>query len=267
MTSHDVVDSLRRSLGTRKVGHAGTLDPDATGVLVIGVGRATKLLQFVTGADKSYECEVVFGTETNTLDAAGETTATHDMADLSPEAVAEIVPQFIGDIEQVPPMVSAIKIDGKRLHELAREGIEVERQPRPVTIYSLELEPSDDPLVYIMRAHASSGTYVRTLGADIGAALGGGAHIRALRRPSVGPFTVEDASTLDEPVLHDVAEMLRGMPRVEVDAAVVSQVRNGRPLGQSTGSGRFAICDATGEIIAVYEAVEGQMRPVKVLAH
>ncbi|MEZ5377852.1 MAG: tRNA pseudouridine(55) synthase TruB [Acidimicrobiales bacterium] len=267
MTSHDVVDRLRRSLGTRKVGHAGTLDPDATGVLVLGVGKATKLLQFVSGADKTYECEVVFGTETNTLDAAGEVTSRHDMADLRPEQVAEAAEQFVGDILQVPPMVSAIKIDGKRLHELAREGIEVEREARPVTVFSLATAATDDPLVYTMAVHCSSGTYVRTLGADLGTALGGGAHIRALRRPSVGPFTLADASTLDEPVLLPVGEMLRGMPRLEVDDDVLALVRNGRPLGESAGSGRFAICNHAGDVVAIYEAVDGLLKPLKVLAH
>ncbi len=267
MTSHDVVDSLRRSLGTRKVGHAGTLDPDATGVLVLGIGKATKLLQFVSGVDKTYECEVVFGTETGTLDAAGEVTATHDMSGLTNEAVIEAAATFVGDIMQIPPMVSAIKIDGKRLHELAREGIEVEREARPVTVFSLSTEPTDDPLVYRMAVHCSSGTYIRTLGADLGTALGGGAHIRSLRRPSVGPFTIDEASTLEEPKLLPVAEMLRGMPRVEVDESVVAQVRNGRPLGESAGSGRFAICDPEGEVVAIYEAVDGFLKPVKVLAH
>ncbi len=267
MTSHDVVDRLRRSLGTRKVGHAGTLDPDATGVLVLGVGKATKLLQFVSGADKTYVCEVVFGVETSTLDAAGDVTATHDMAGLTSAEVADAATQFVGDILQVPPMVSAIKIDGKRLHELAREGIEVEREPRPVTVFSLTTAPTDDPLVYRMEAHCSSGTYVRTLGADLGAALGGGAHIRALRRPSVGPFTLDDASTLDEPRLLAVGDMLRGMPRLEVDDDVLTLVRNGRALGDSSGSGRFAICDRSGEVVAIYEAIDGSLKPVKVLAH
>ncbi len=267
MTSHDVVDVVRRSLGTRKVGHAGTLDPDATGVLVLGVGKATKLLQFVSGADKTYECEVVFGAETSTLDAGGEITATYEMPGLTSERVAEAAKSFVGDILQVPPMVSAIKIDGQRLHELARQGIEVEREARPVHVFSLTTHPTDDPLIYRMAAHCSSGTYVRTLGADLGTALGGGAHIRRLRRPSVGPFTLDDASSIDEPKLLPVAEMLRGMPRVEVDDTVVAQVRNGRPLGESAGAGRFAICDSSGEVIAIYEAADGVMVPVKVLAH
>ncbi len=267
MTSHDVVDRLRRALGTRKVGHAGTLDPDATGVLVLGVGRATKLLQFVAGADKTYVCEVVFGVETSTLDAAGEVTATHDMSGLTPGRVEAAVEAFVGDILQTPPMVSAIKVDGKRLHELARQGIEVDREARPVTVFSLDTAATDDPLVYTMSVHCSSGTYVRSLGADLGTALGGGAHIRSLRRLSVGAFGIDEASTLDDPRLLPVSEMLRGMPRIEVDDTVAAVVRNGRPLGPSSGSGRLAICGDDGEVIAIYEAVDGQLKPVKVLAH
>ena len=140
-TSHDVVAKVRNLLGIRKIGHAGTLDPDATGVLVLGVGKGTKLLQFVTGADKSYVGSLVLGVETSTLDAAGEVTATHDMQ-VSPEQVASAAERFVGSIEQIPPMVSAIKIDGRRLHELAREGREVEREPRPVTIHRLTTEPT-----------------------------------------------------------------------------------------------------------------------------
>ncbi len=265
-TSHDVVDVLRRSLGTRKVGHAGTLDPDATGVLVLGVGRGTKLLQFVSAADKRYDCEVVFGTETHTLDSAGDVTATHDMSGLTPDAVAAAGERFVGDIRQIPPMVSAIKVGGKRLHELAREGIEVEREPRPVTVFSLELRPTDDPLVYRMSTWCSSGTYVRTLGADLGTALGGGAHIRALRRSSVGPFTIAEASPLEQPVLLPVEELLRGMPRLEVDDTVAALVRNGRPLGETSGSGRLAIFRSDGALLAIYEALDGRLAPVKVFA-
>lgn len=265
-TSHDVVDQIRKSFGTRKVGHAGTLDPDATGVLVLGVGRATKLLQFVTGADKTYRCDVVFGTETSTLDAAGEITAQHDMAGLRPEQVASVIERFTGAIAQIPPMVSAIKVGGRRLHELAREGIEIDREPRAVTVHALDMAPTDDPLVYTMVASVSSGTYIRTLGADIGTALGGGAHIRALRRESVGPFTLADASPLDEPVLGPVGDMLRGMARIDVDASVAAMVRNGRPLGPSSGSGQLAVYGPEEELLAVYGVIDAQLRPVKVLA-
>lgn len=271
MTSHDVVDRVRRALGTRKVGHAGTLDPDATGVLVLGVGSGTKLLQFVTGVDKTYEAEVVFGVETTTLDAGGEVTATHQML-VDPAAVTAAAADLTGDIEQIPPMVSAIKIDGRRLHELAREGTEVERPPRPVTVHRFDTAPTVDPLVYRIDVECSSGTYVRTLAADLGVALGGGAHLRALRRTRVGSFTLDDAIGLDELAdragneLAPAGDLLRGMPRLEVDHHVAAQVANGRPLGAATGSGQLAIVDPDGVVLAVYEARDGQLRPVKVLA-
>lgn len=264
VTSHDVVDMLRRSLGTRKVGHAGTLDPDATGVLVLGIGKGTKLLQFVTGADKTYTGEIVFGTATSTLDAAGEVTGTWDMAP-TPEQVAAAAAELTGDIEQVPPMVSAVRIEGKRLHELAREGIEVERPARPVTVHRYNTAPTDDPLVYSLDVHCSSGTYIRSLAADVGTALGGGAHLRNLRRPSVGPFSIDEASSIETPTLMPLTEMLRGMPRLDVDATVADRVRVGQALGPSGGSGQFAVVGPGDELLAVYEVREGVMVPAKVL--
>src|SRR5688572_30721126 len=181
-TSHDVVAKLRGVLGTRKVGHAGTLDPDATGVLLVGVGRVTRLLRYLSEAGKAYEGEIVLGVETSTLDAAGEVTATHDMSAVTGEQVLAAAAGFLGAIEQVPPMVSAIKVDGKRLHQLAREGIEVERKARPIAIERFDVSPTDDPLVWRCAVDCSSGTYIRSLAADLGTALGGGAHLRALRR-------------------------------------------------------------------------------------
>ncbi len=268
-TSHDVVDRVRRALDTRKVGHAGTLDPDATGVLVLGVGAGTKLLQFVSGADKSYVGDVVFGVETSTLDAAGEITATHDMV-LEPDAVSSAAATFVGDIEQIPPMVSAVKVDGKRLHELAREGKEIEREPRPVTVHRYEVVPTDDPLIYRAVVECGSGTYVRTLAADLGTALGGGAHLRDLRRTSVGSFTIDDAVPLDRfedaplEALTPVRSMLRDLPSVEVDDTIAEQVRHGRSLGETPGSGRLVIVHDD-IVLAVYEAVDGELKPLKVL--
>jgi tRNA pseudouridine55 synthase len=159
VTSHDVVAMLRRRLGERRVGHAGTLDPDATGVLLVGVGNVTRLLRFLTALGKTYTAEVVFGTETHTLDAAGEVTATHDMAGLTEQQVRDAVRLHLtGPIMQVPPMVSALKVDGRRLHELAREGVEVEREARPVTVHRFDVWPTADPLVYRIEVVCSSGT-------------------------------------------------------------------------------------------------------------
>ena len=266
-TSHDVVDQVRKALGTRKVGHAGTLDPDATGVLVLGVGLGTKLLQFTTGADKTYTGEVVFGTETSTLDAAGEVTATYEMDGLTEDRVREAACALTGDIEQVPPMVSAIKVDGKRLHELAREGIEVERKARPVTVHRFEVSATEDPLVYELEVSCSSGTYIRSLAADLGTALGGGAHLRGLRRTSVGAITIDQAQPIDNFDLGPLELLLGTMPVVQVDRVLAERVSYGQrlPSGGGPGKGMFAIKGPDGDLLAVYEADGGELRPAKVL--
>ncbi len=227
-TSHDVVAKARGILGTRKVGHSGTLDPDATGVLVLGVGRATRLLRFLTALGKSYVGEVVLGATTTTLDAAGEVTATFDMGEVTLDDVRRVAVRFVGDIEQIPPMVSAVKVDGRRLHELAREGIEIERKPRPVTIGRIDVEPTDEPHVFRLSVDCGSGTYIRTLAADIGEALGGGAHLRALRRTAVGGFTDADARPLDGLELLPMREVLRDYPRLDADSAGVAALLQGR---------------------------------------
>src|SRR6476659_6449748 len=189
-TSHDVVAKLRKAYGQRKVGHAGTLDPDATGVLLVGLGRATRLLRYLSESGKAYEGRIVFGIATSTLDAAGEVLDQRPMP-ITRDDVEHALPRFLGDIEQLPPMVSAVKVGGRRLHELARAGQEVERAPRPVTVRRFDVEPTDDPLVYRIEVDCSTGTYVRTLAADLGRALGGGAHLRGLRRTAVGSFNVD----------------------------------------------------------------------------
>ena len=215
MTSHDVVGKLRRRFSERRVGHSGTLDPDATGVLIVAVGNATRLLQFFGDLPKTYTGEVVFGTATSTLDAAGEVVATRDMSMLTLERVRDAAKGFLGDILQVPPMVSAIKIDGRRLHEIAREGGEVERAPRPVTVHRYvvrdEVERIDGNPVIRIEVTCSSGTYIRTLAADLGTALGGVAHLRNLRRRAIGDFVVAealDADSIDIAPLMPVVEAL-----------------------------------------------------------
>jgi len=254
MTSHDVVNVLRKKLGERRIGHAGTLDPDATGVMLVGVGNGTRLLKFLSDQDKTYSCHIVFGTETDSLDSTGVVTATHDMSPIDIEQVRKIVAtSFVGDIMQVPPMVSALKVDGKRLHELAREGIEIDRQPRPVTVSSFDVDATDDPMVISAHIHCGSGTYVRSLGADLGAALGGGAHIRSLRRHSVGPFTLDEASSLDDPLVLAMEEMLRGMQREILTDAEIDDVLYGRPHAKWSGEGPWAIFNSQGELVAVYE--------------
>lgn len=259
VTSHDVVGMLRRRFGERQVGHAGTLDPDATGVLLVGVGRSTRLLRFLTDLGKTYTGEVVFGTSTDTLDSAGKVTGTFDMTELTPDRVqAAVTDHLTGDIMQVPPMVSAIKIDGKRLHELAREGIEVDRQPRPVTITRFEVAPSSDPLVYTIEVQCSKGTYIRTLADDLGRLCGGGAHLRNLRRTAVGSFTAAESATPDTVELLSLPQAMRDYPQVRVSAEVAALIGNGRVLDRVQvgfeGGGPWAVLGPDGELLAMYEA-------------
>lgn len=270
-TSHDVVAKARGLLGTRRVGHSGTLDPDATGVLVLGVGRATKLLRFLQLLPKSYRCEIIFGADTSTLDDSGEVVATYDMA-FSPQEAAAAAATFVGDIMQVPPMVSAVKVGGRRLHELAREGIEVERNPRPVTITRYDLEATGDPLVYRAEIECSSGTYVRVLAEDLGRALGGGAHIRRLRRTSVGPFTLDDARPLESIEALPMLEAVRGFDRVVVDEDTEAAIRVGAVLdSQRLGvephdPGPWPVVSGSGELLAMYEPFrDGRVKPAVVL--
>lgn len=297
-TSHDVVAKSRGLLGTRKVGHAGTLDPDATGVLLLGVGRATKLLRYLSPLGKSYVGEVVLGVETSTLDAAGEVTAVHDMAAVTLADVSRVAATFVGEIEQVPPMVSAVKVGGRRLHQLAREGIEVERAPRPVTIHSLDIGPrrldlpsdelggesvaraTDSPptthgLVFTMAVACSSGTYIRTLAADIGAALGGGAHLRALRRTSVGPFTLADAlalETVDAESVRPMVDAVRHLDAVSVDDALAADVAVGKVLDRTAlavgadTTGPWVVLGPSADLLAVYEPFrDGTVKPALVI--
>lgn len=255
-TSHDVVARTRKLLATRKVGHSGTLDPDATGVLLLGVGRATRLLRFLTALGKSYVGEVVLGTNTTTLDSSGEVTARFDMAGVTLADVEQAATAFVGPILQVPPMVSAVKIDGRRLHELAREGIEVERQPRPVTVHRLVVAPTEDAGVFRIEVDCSSGTYIRTLAADLGAALGGGAHLRNLRRTAVGSFTEAEARPIDEPQLLSLTEALRDYPRYTASEADALAVGHGKRLAnpsESPFAGPVAVIGPAGELLAVYE--------------
>jgi len=273
-TSHDVVAKARGLLGTRKVGHAGTLDPDATGVLVLGVGRATRLLRYATDLPKAYVGEVVLGVETSTLDAAGEVTATHDMAGVDLAQVRAAATGLTGAILQVPPMVSAVRVGGRRLHELARAGIEVERAPRPVTVHRLDVDVTDEPGVFRLTVGCSSGTYVRSLAADLGSALGGGAHLRALRRTAIGPFTLERAvalDALDPDCLLAPAEAVAHLASVTVGEEAAVAVGHGKVLAVDVlgvaGPGPWAVLGPDGDLLAVYAAHHpGTAKPDLVLA-
>jgi tRNA pseudouridine55 synthase len=271
VTSHDVVGMLRRRFGERQVGHAGTLDPDATGVLLVGVGRCTRLLRFLTDLGKTYTGDVVFGTTTDSLDSTGVVTGTFDMSGLSPDAVRSMVAQhLVGPIEQIPPMVSAVRVDGRRLYELAREGVEIEREPRPVTVYRFDVEPTADPLVYRIEVHCSKGTYIRTLADDLGRLCGGGAHLRGLRRVAVGGFTVAHARGPDDVELLSLPEAVRDYPIVTVTAEVADMVAHGRvlpPFVGAGGEGPWAVLGPDGSLLAMYEvASPGAVKPAVVVA-
>jgi tRNA pseudouridine55 synthase len=274
ITSHDVVARCRRVFAQRQVGHGGTLDPGATGVLLVGLGAATRLLRYVSELPKSYEGELVLGTETTTLDADGEVVATHDMSGVTLADVEAVARRFVGPIEQVPPMVSAVKVAGRRLHELARSGVEVERAPRPVVVHRLDVDPAAGPGVYRLSVECSAGTYVRSLAADIGAALGGGAHLRGLRRTAVGPFPEAQARALDEVGPGDVLPPARAVAHlagVPVGPDTARAVRHGAVLGTEEtgmeGDGPWAVVDEDGALLAVYERrADGTAKPSVVLA-
>ncbi len=276
-TSHDVVARLRKIYGLRRVGHAGTLDPDATGVLLVGLGRATRLLRFLTETGKVYRGEVAFGVATDTLDAAGTETARQPMPAVTPADLDGVLPQFLGTIAQIPPMVSAIKIEGKRLHELARQGEVVERAPRTVRIDRIEVEAftlGEYPRARLL-VECGSGTYIRSLAADLGEALGGCAHLASLRRLQVGPFPVEEARTLEEiaespeKVLLPLVEAVRHLARVDVDADTARGVSHGAvfPVTALAGddTGPLAIVGPDGRLLALYEKGRAAARPLVVL--
>lgn len=270
-TSHDVVAKCRGAFGQRRAGHSGTLDPDATGVLLIGFGQVTKLLSLLTALPKHYVGEVVLGAETSTLDSSGDVLRTYDMAGVTLDEACVAAATFVGDILQVPPMVSAVQVGGVRLHELARQGIEIERAARPVTVHRFEVTGWAAPGVLSIEVRCSSGTYVRTLAADLGNALGGGAHLRNLRREAIGSFTAAEGAAIDDelssrPLLSPL-DALRDYARVDVDEAFAVQIRNGRMVElDATGSGPWAICGPDGALLAVYEHGGARMRPVVVLS-
>ena len=300
-TSHDVVDRVRRALGERKVGHSGTLDPDATGVLLCGVGDATRLLRFLdvvhlddgeTTTSKTYTGSIVLGSETDSLDATGTVTATHDMdeviAGLSMERVQDLLDRdFRGPIEQVPPMVSAIRVDGRRLHDLARRGVEIERDARVVTIHDIRVLSIRGNVIDV-EVSCSSGTFIRTLAADVGRALGGGAHLRDLRRTAIGSFTLAESVPLEvlerldleeaRAALLPVVACVRGLSRLRADADLAAAIAVGSVLSAErfTGPPPWAVVAASAEgverLLAVYEPFanervgSGMARPTVVLA-
>jgi tRNA pseudouridine55 synthase len=276
MTSHDVVARVRRLAGQRRVGHGGTLDPPATGVLVLALGRATRLLPFLPTEPKRYLATVAFGAETDTLDAAGTVTATADASGVDAPGLRAAMAGFVGPQQQVPPMVSAVKVAGERLYAKARRGEQVERAARPIVIHRLDLlgfEPGKRPLATV-EVVCSGGTYVRSLAADLGRAAGTLAHLASLRRTAVGRFAEADAHTLDDlagqgelaaAVLDPAAAMASTATRA-LTPAEAAALATGRTL-EPTGRGDpVAAVGPDGRLVAVIQDSAGRARPKVVLA-
>jgi tRNA pseudouridine55 synthase len=250
ITSHDAIDLVRRALRTRKVGHAGTLDPLATGLLLVGVGRATRLLRFLADLVKEYEGTGHLGVRTTTLDAGGE------VVERSPVGVSEadlraVLAEFVGELQQVPPAYSAIKVKGERLYRAARRGEAVVVPPRTVRVFAFELMRFDPPR-FDARVRCSSGTYVRSLVSDVGERLGCGAHLAALRRTAIGPFLVTSARAPDDPGRPLAVERaVEHLPAVRLDAEEALAARRGRVLGPAGIPGHYRLIDPEGRLIGV----------------
>lgn len=276
MTSHDVVARVRRTLGTRQVGHAGTLDPDAVGVLVVAVGQATRLLPHLPTEPKEYVARLALGVATDTEDASGKIVAEADAGRVDEEALRAVLPRFVGEIDQIPPMVSAVHHEGRRLYELAREGVTVERAARRVVVHALALEDFTPGAraEATLRVVCGGGTYVRTLCADIGSALGVPAHMKALVREAVGRFRRRDALPLDR--LDEAAAHLLPMPdAVDLPVHAVgdeddARLRRGQPVAAPTNAElapEYALLHR-GQLraLARYDAEDGVLRPFRVFA-
>jgi tRNA pseudouridine55 synthase len=282
LTSHDVVARIRRLAGTRRVGHAGTLDPMATGVLVVGVEKATRLLGYLALTEKQYDATIRLGQSTSTDDAEGELTKTAEAKDVPPEAINKAIAELTGEIQQVPPAVSAIKVGGQRAYKLTRAGSAPELKPRPVTVYEFTvtaIRPAGDGGLKDVDAtvRCSSGTYIRALARDLGDKLGTGGHLTALRRTRVGDYGLEAAKTLDQ-----LAGRFEVMPLAQAAAAAFGRrdlsadearrlAHGGRlpagPPGTGTGTpGPTAAFAPDGSLVALLAEQDGQARPLAVFA-
>lgn len=271
-TSHDVVAKLRGILHERRIGHSGTLDPLATGLLVVFVGRATRAVEFAEADSKEYIAGLRLGLSTDTQDISGNVIA--ECSDLPDEgAVRRAVNSFIGDIEQIPPMYSAIKIGGKKLYELARKGQSVERSPRKITVSSIEIigrEGGD----YLLKIACSKGTYVRTLCNDIGASLGCGACMSSLRRISAGAFSVESAHSIDEvenaanevqlvDIILPVDTLFSALPELKVPESTANRLKTGNIIKISAADGDYRVYSDSGEFLLVGKFENGKLKTIK----
>jgi tRNA pseudouridine55 synthase len=265
VTSHDVVDAARRALGIRKIGHAGTLDPMATGLLILGVGRATRLLRFLADFPKTYEGTGLLGVETDTLDAEGKVVRTAAV-DVDRTALERAMAARVGTSMQPPPAFSAVKVGGRKLYEAARTGEPVKAAPRPVRVDAFDLLAFDPPR-FDFRAITSGGTYVRVLVADVGTDVGSGAHLTRLVRTAIGPFHVRDAVAMGEagdplPIEAAVAHL----PRIDLEVEEATAATHGRILGPAGIEGAYAVFGSEHGLIGVYRDDGAKARPEVILA-
>jgi tRNA pseudouridine55 synthase len=280
ITSHGVVARMRRICGTRKVGHGGTLDPMATGVLIVAVGKATKLLTYVSGLDKSYAATIRLGQTTVTDDAEGEVTASADASAVADEAIRAGLAAMTGEIDQVPSAVSAVKVDGQRAYKRVREGETVELKARRVTVAAIEVEAvrREGPFVDVdVDVSCSSGTYIRAIARDLGNALGVGGHLTALRRTRIGGFGIDTAATLETLAERSEAgdplgaltmgeAVARLMPVRTATVTEAKALSYGKPLDAAGIAGRYAVLDGDGELLAVMTEKGDQAKPETVFA-
>lgn len=265
ITSHDAVDRVRRALGTRKVGHAGTLDPLASGLLVIGVGRATRLLRFLGDLPKVYRGVGMLGVETDTLDAEGDVVR-RAAVDVTDADVRAAVAALVGDLDQVPPAYSAVKVGGRRLYDAARRGEPVEAAPRRVRVDAFELEAFRPPS-FDFTVRCSGGTYVRSLVADAGTALGCGAHLRELRRTAIGPFRVEDARPPDDPTpLLALDRAVAHLAAITLHPQEARVAVHGCCLGPAGIAGPYRALAPDGRLIGIYRDDGAKAVPEVILA-
>jgi tRNA pseudouridine55 synthase len=264
VTSHDVVDMVRRSLRTRKVGHAGTLDPMATGLLILGVGRATRLLRYLGDLSKSYAATGRLGEETDTLDADGQIVRSASV-DVSRAEIEGACAALVGDSLQTPPAYSAVKVGGRKLYQAARKGDALEAPARRIRVDAFEVSAFDGRDVEV-RIACSGGTYVRVLVADVGRALGCGAHLVRLRRTAIGPFRVEDARPADVGEPLPIERAIEHLPSVHLDAEEARAASHGRLLGPAAIDGPYAVFGPDGALKGIYRDAGASARPEVVLA-
>ncbi len=268
-TSQDVTARLRRVFGTRRIGHGGTLDPMATGVLPVFVGRATRGVEFFEHAEKTYETELLLGVATDTEDTTGTVLFRREVS-VTQEQLDGTLERFRGEIMQIPPMYSALKVNGQKLCDLARKGRQVERQPRPVTVHELTLLSREGDTLHL-RVRCSKGTYIRTLCADIGEALGCGGCMQALRRTQAGEYTIAEAVPLQqlleaaepETYLRDVDTMFRGYPGVKLTVNQEKRCRNGNAFSVSLPGGTYRAYSQSGEFLMLAKVKDGVMSTIK----